>query len=113
MPDALSIGSTTVKADDFPWIEINTSDHPFLDNISVEFTSPFLLHQKLPGDIRNNACILNIDDIEPHSAENTIFLLQGKQQCGKPTNIVIYLAKHGSAPNLSRVKEYCQIFKQV
>eukprot|EP00957_Ditylum_brightwellii_P003148 239273-Ditylum_brightwellii.AAC.1 len=118
------------------------SDHPFFDKIPVKFTIPlppkgralgikvmecdyyllpyiskskagFSFYQKLPGDNRNSVLILSIDDVEPHSTENVISLLQGKQQCGKATNIVIYLAKRGSAPHRNRIEENYQILKQV
>eukprot|EP00957_Ditylum_brightwellii_P098512 7504608-Ditylum_brightwellii.AAC.1 len=72
----------------------------------------FSFYQKLPGGICNNAWILSIDDVEPHSVENAISLLQGKQH-GKTSNIVNYLAKCGSAPHCNRIEENCQIFKQV
>eukprot|EP00957_Ditylum_brightwellii_P110968 8462901-Ditylum_brightwellii.AAC.1 len=118
MAGALSIGGTAVKADDLPLGEINTSDHPFSDDVPVKFTIPLppkgrALGIELPGDIRNNAWILSIDNVEPHSAKNVISLLQGKQQCGKTTDIVIYLAKRGSAPHCKRIEKNCQIFKQV
>eukprot|EP00957_Ditylum_brightwellii_P206180 15347189-Ditylum_brightwellii.AAC.1 len=97
MPGALSIGGTTIKADDLPLIEINMFNHPFFDGVSVKFTIslppkgralgikvmecdyyllPYIskskagcsFYQKLPGDIHNNAWILSINDVEPHSA---------------------------------------------
>eukprot|EP00957_Ditylum_brightwellii_P176912 13475773-Ditylum_brightwellii.AAC.1 len=40
MSGALSIRGTAIKADDLSLIEINTSDHPFFDNIPVKFTIP-------------------------------------------------------------------------
>eukprot|EP00957_Ditylum_brightwellii_P108638 8286504-Ditylum_brightwellii.AAC.1 len=110
MPGALSIGGTAVKADDLPLIEINMSNHPFFDDVPVKLTIPlppkgrslgievmecdyYLLpyiskskadvsfYQKLPGDTCSNSWILSINDVKPHTAENAIYLLWGKQQC--------------------------------
>eukprot|EP00957_Ditylum_brightwellii_P068798 5222828-Ditylum_brightwellii.AAC.1 len=109
MPGVLSIRGTTNKADDLPLININLFNHPFFDNVPVKFTislppkgralgikvmkcdycllpyiskskAGFSFYQKIPGDIHNNVWILSIKDVKPHSAENAISLLQGKQQ---------------------------------
>eukprot|EP00957_Ditylum_brightwellii_P113855 8680228-Ditylum_brightwellii.AAC.1 len=40
MTCALSIGGTTVKADELPLTEINMSAHPFFDGIPVKITIP-------------------------------------------------------------------------